>query len=67
MAKIFKKDTVNIFLNEGLKFRTALARIIIKRSCEFFRRDPYGSIENKKIFLKQEKHFKSNYYEKNQK
>ena len=50
-----KKDTVNIFLNEGLKFRTSLARVIIKRSCEFFRRDPYGSVKNKKIFLKQKK------------
>ena len=50
-----KKDTVNIFLNKGLKFRTALARVIIKRSCEFFRKDPYGSVKNKKKFLKQKK------------
>ena len=47
-----KKDTVNIFLNKGLKFRTALASVITKRSCEFFRKDPYGSVINKKIFLK---------------
>ena len=32
-----------------------------------FREDLYGSIENKKIFFKTEKHFKVNYYEKNQK
>ena len=50
--KVFKKgDTKNIKINKSLVFRSALTTTITKRCVNFYKKNPYGSISNKKKIM----------------